>query len=53
MDGDEKEELTGTLASKEREHSGLVRTHEEHPVVVHNADAKPVKPTGAAKESFG
>jgi hypothetical protein len=28
----------------------LVRTHEEHPVVVHNADAKPVKPTGAAKK---
>ena len=50
MDGNENEEFTGTLASKEREHSGLVRTHEEHPVVVHNADAKPVKPTGAAKE---
>ena len=45
-----EEELTGTLASKERDQSGLVRTHEEHPVVVHNADAKPVKPTGATKE---
>jgi hypothetical protein len=45
-----EEELTGTLASKEREQSGLVRTHEEHSVVVHNADAEPVKPTGAAKE---
>ena len=42
--------LTGTLASKERDKSGLVRTDEEHTVVVHNADSKPVKPTGAAKE---
>ena len=47
MDGDER---GAVLASKERDQSGLVRTHEEHPVVVHNADAKPVKPTGAAKE---
>jgi len=30
--------------------SRLVRTYEEHPVVVHNADAKPLKPTGATKE---
>ena len=42
--------LTGNPASKVCGQSGLVRPHEEHPVVVHNADAKPLKPTGAAKE---
>jgi hypothetical protein len=45
--------LTAVPALRNRKQfssSGLVRTHEEHPVVVHNADAKLVKPTGAAKE---
>jgi hypothetical protein len=45
-----EEELTGTLPLKKRGQSGLVRSDEELPVVVHNADSKPVKPTGAAKK---
>ena len=29
---------------------GLVRSHEEHPVVIYNADAKAIQPTGAAEK---
>ena len=42
--------MTAIAASKDPEQSGFVRTHEEHPVVVDNSDAKAVEPTGAAKE---